>query len=164
MNSVELIDENIIDLQLQEEALKLAKRKVKWNANRSLLSGIVNALVKLGLEPHITEYITVNCTGDAKKLAAVVRIFRISGFSSNADKPKKGDSTWYAFFDSPECPIRIWFAFTSSVCRRVQIGTKIAEIPIYETICGEEIAPCETALISVTESTPALMEQTSHLS
>lgn len=160
----EAIDENLIDLQLQEDALNLAKRRAKWNANRSLLSSVVNALCKIGIEPSFGTNLDVSCTGDSKKLAAVVRIFRTAGFSSNAEKPKKGDTSWYAYFDSHESPIRIWFCFSSSVCRRIKVGTKMVETDIYETQCGESLGEepkeleCATVLISETESTPALMD------
>ena len=31
---------------------------------------------------------------------------------------------------------RFWMQFTSSVCKRVQVGTKTVEQPIYEVQCG----------------------------
>lgn len=159
MNNVEVIDENLIDIQLQEEALALAKKRAKWNSNRATLSGIVNALTKIGIEPSFgDDYLNVRCTGDKDKLVSVIRILRTTGFNTKADRPKKGDSEWYAWFDSQECSARIWFNFTSSVCRRVKTGSKMVSVDTYETVCGDisEELPCATALISETESTPAL--------
>lgn len=138
MSNVELVDENLIDLQFQEAALRLAKRKARWNANRVLLTGVVNALVKCGVEPSFdTDYLQVSCAGDKHKLATVIRIFRISGFNSTAARPKKGDSSWCAWFKSPECTVDIWFNFTSSVCKQVKVGVKTVTVDVYETQCGD---------------------------
>lgn len=147
--NIEVIDENLIDIQLQEEAIVFAKKKAKWNANRTLLSGVVNALIKLGIEPTFgIDHLNVQCTGDKDKLTAVMRILRTSGFNTTADRPAKGDSGWYAWFDSNECSIRIWFSFTSSVCRRVKTGVKAVTVDVYETQCGD-ISPEEAPMITV---------------
>jgi hypothetical protein len=156
--NIEVIDENLIDIQLQEEVLNLAKKKAKWNANRATLSSIVNALHKIGIESELTGNLDVSVTGDKKRLADIIRIFRIAGFSSDAERPKQGDSSWYAYFSHPNCSVRIWFCFSSSVCKRVKTGSKMVSVDTYETVCGDisEELPCATALISETESTPAL--------
>lgn len=147
--NIETIDENIIDLQLQEEALNFAKKKAKWNVNRTLLSSIVNALTKLAIEPTFgNDHLNIQCTGDKSKLVAVMRILRTSGFSTNADRPVKGDSQWYAWFDSNECSARIWFSFTSSVCRQVKVGTKTVTVDVYETQCGD-ISAEEAPMLTV---------------
>jgi hypothetical protein len=164
--NIEAIDENIIDLQLQEMSLALARRKISWNISRPYLGPITNALQKLKLEPSIDssgDY-NIHASGDKQMLVALMRILRISGFNSNGDRPKKGESTWCAWFEHPACKMRIWLNFSSTVCKQVQIGSKTVtyEQPIYETRCVEdlqEVPPCETALILETESTPALTNQ-----
>jgi hypothetical protein len=37
--------------------------------------------------------------------------------------------------------VRIWLAFSSTVCRRVKIGTKTVEQDVYETVCDELTLP-----------------------
>ncbi len=159
---IEVIDENCVDLQLQEEQLKLAKKKAKWNSIRPRFAGIVNALHKLGVEPKMSEYAVDICfSGDKEKLAAVMRILRTSGWKFTANRPKAGDSSWYAYFTHKDCDTQIWFSFTSSVCRRVQVGTKMQEVPIYETICGDdkpEVEICVPEVTLETESTSALTQ------
>jgi len=157
--NIEAIDENLIDIQLQEQALELAKRRAKWNANRGLLSSVVNALHKIGLEPELTGDLNVPCSGNKQRLAQIVRIFRTAGFSTTAERPKQGDSSWYAYFDHPECSIRIWFVFSSSVCRRVKTGTKMVEVDIYETVCGEATPAIEHTVDAIehTSEEPALL-------
>jgi len=151
-----------IDLQLQQASLDLAKKKVRWNANRLRLEPIVNAFTKIGVDSDLSDGdLNIRFSGDKGKLAQGVRILRVARFVTDSAKPKKGDSSWSAFFLHPDCAIRIWFVFTSSVCRQVKTGTKTIEVDVYETRCGDitqEQLPCETALISETESTSALME------
>lgn len=164
--NIEAIDEVKIDLQLQEEALELSKKRLKWQANRSNFVVITRELEKLGIEPRLdcqADY-NINFTGDKKKLLAVLRLIMSAGFKTHNDKPQPGQSSWSAWFDKKDCSLRIWFSFSSSICKLVQVGTKTVsyEQPIYQTICGElleELPSCETALISGTESTPALTNQ-----
>jgi hypothetical protein len=136
-NEIDLVDENPIDLYLQEQALNLSKVRAKWNANRSILSPIVNALHKLKIEPTLHSTLDVSVSGDAKRLADVVRIFMVSGFKATSSKPKAGDTTWHSYFSHPNCSIDIWFYFTSSVCKRVKVGTKMVEQDVYEVQCGD---------------------------
>lgn len=162
MTEIEVIDENVVDIQLQERALEMTKLKVKWNGSREFLAPIVNALTKIGIEPEISvTSLNVSFTGNKEQLARAMRILRTSGFDTDEAKPKQGDTSWSAYFRKAECPLQIWFYFTSSVCRQVKVGTKMVEQAIYETRCGEDIMeepPCEIAPISETESTPALTE------
>jgi hypothetical protein len=134
---VDLVDEDPIDLYLQEQALALSKVRARWNANRSILRPIVVALQKLKIETTLDSNLNVSISGDAKKLAAVVRIFMISGFKPSNSKPKQGDMSWHSYFHHPTCAIDIWFYFTSSVCKRVQVGTEMKEVPVYETQCDD---------------------------
>lgn len=161
MTNIEAIDENIIDLQLQEEQLKLTKRKAKWNSCRQSMVGIINALAKIGVEPEFcSDYIAVRFSGDKKRLASVIRIMRTSGYETTDSRPKPGDSEWYAWFYSKDGSCRIWFNFASTICRRVKVGTKMVEQDVYETICGENLQelPCATDPTLVMESTPALTQ------
>lgn len=156
-NEIELSDLNAIDIQLQEESLALAKKKVKWNGMRPTFAPVINALMKAGVEPSMDNWnLNVSFSGDAKKFAVVMRILRTSGFNTSSDRPKQGDTTWSAYFVHPSSTVHLWMYFTSSVCKRVQVGTETKEVPVYETKCGEDIS-CETEAISGTESTPALM-------
>lgn len=145
-----------IDIQIQEQALNLAKLKARWNGCRSILDPVVNALVRLGIEPSMDSMLNVCFSGDAKKLAAVVRILRTSGWSTSSTKPKKGDTSWFARFIHAETQMTIWFNFTSSVCRRVKVGTRMEEVAIYETQCGD-ITDVKDETLGATGVSPALL-------
>jgi hypothetical protein len=67
----------------------------------------------------------------------VVRIFRLAGFTTQSDPPKANAPTWYARYSKQGCDLAIWLNFSSTVCRRVKVGTKLVEQEIFETVCGE---------------------------
>jgi hypothetical protein len=126
-----------IELDLAEKAIALAKIRQRWASIKDFYRPIVNAFHRLGIEPSLSSDVDISFSGDASKLAAVVRILRTSGFTTNSDRPKQGDTTWYARYTHEECPTSVWLYFTSSVCKRVKVGTKMVEQDVYEVQCGD---------------------------
>ena len=126
-----------IELDLAEKAIALAKIRQRWSAIKDFYRPIVNAFHRLGLEPTLSTDVDLSFSGDAAKLAAIVRILRTSGFTTSSERPKAGETTWYARYVHPECPTNVWLYFTSSVCKRVKIGTKMVEQDVYETQCDD---------------------------
>ena len=126
-----------IELLLAEKAIELAKARQRWNSVKDFYRPIVNAFHRLGIEPGLSNDVDVSFAGDAHKLASVVRILRTSGFDTQSARPKEGDTTWYARYVHPEVSVNVWLYFTSSVCKRVKVGTKLVEQDVYETQCGD---------------------------
>ncbi len=146
-----------IEISLAEQSLALAKQRQQWNAIKDFYRPIINALQRLGIDVRLTNAIDVTFAGDAHKLASVVRILRTSGFSTEAAKPKQGDTSWYAYYTHPDCGVMVWLYFTSSVCRRVKVGTKMVEQDVFETQCGDISIDEPPALTIV--PTPELVEE-----
>jgi len=97
------------------------------------------------------DYISFSFTGDGPKLTAVWKLLRQHGYKTE-DHPKKGDTSFYAFWRQEGRP-SLLMNFSSSMCRRVQVGTKLVEQPIYETQCGElpELDAPATAVVVTKE-------------
>jgi hypothetical protein len=153
---VEPILESSVDIALAEQALKLAKLRARWNSCRDLFSPVIAAFQRGGIEPYMQDdYVVVQATGDKTKLESAFRILRGAGFTFNADRPKKGDSQWYSFFMHPESETKLFFQFTSSVCKRVKVGTKMVEQDIYETHCGD-ISSDDPPALTLVPSAPAI--------
>lgn len=99
----------------------------------------------LGRLPSITEaHFTMTSLdiaiidGTKDDLIQCVKVLRSHKFIPD-ERPKENDVSWYTLWrrnegDGPE--ILIWFSFSSSQCRRVQVGTKTVEQPIYEVECS----------------------------
>lgn len=135
---LDTILESSVDINLAEQQLRLAKLRQRWTACRDLFAPTIAAFQRMGIEPYMNDdYVMVQATGDKTKLEQSFRILRSAGFNFNAARPKKGDSQWYAFFTHSESETKIFFQFTSSVCKRVKVGTKMVEQDIYETQCGD---------------------------
>lgn len=79
--------------------------------------------------------IHLSFTGNGERLKTVWAELRRNGYEP-AFRPKKGENNFSTFFEQEECS-RIWFSFSSTVCKRVQVGTRTVEQPIYETRCDE---------------------------
>jgi hypothetical protein len=91
-----------------------------------------------------TTSLTINIKGDSSVLTEVIRFMRTNGWYCEGERPKANEPRWEGTFkhrDLVRQPVNITFG--STVCRRVQVGTKVVvkevEEPIYETQCDEPI-------------------------
>jgi hypothetical protein len=147
---VETLLDDPIAIALAEDSLALAKKRQKWQSIKDFYRPIINAFQRLGLEPRLSTEVDVSFAGDAARLATVVRILRTSGFETRSERPKPGSTTWYAYFEHPDCSTKVWLNFTSSVCKRVKVGTKMVEQDVFEVQCGDisivdEVLPAPAA-------------------
>lgn len=109
------------------------------------------AVEEMDIEPRFDpdlRLISFNFAGDGLKLGKVWGELRRAGFSCSS-RPKKGDTQFSGWFEQ-DGYATISVYFTSTMCRRVQVGTQIVQQPIYETICGED------ASVAVPAEPPAL--------
>ena len=151
MDDVEL--STMIDVHLAEQALALSKKRLLWVQHKALLTPIIKELTHQGIEPNFTgDDIILSFTGDALKLRHAMEVLVAAHFTTTADKPKPGDTMWYAFFSHSACRIKLFVNFSSSVCIRKKIGTKLVEQDVYETICGD----CTTDSLQLPALAPIL--------
>ena len=141
INPLESMLEDPIEILLHKEQLNLAKKTATWEVAKPVFTPVINALEKLGIVPtNIDYYVGFSVAGDAELLTKIIRILRTGGFTTTADRPKKGENSWYAFFDYEGLTLRLFLNFTSTVCRRVKVGTKMVEQDIYEVQCGDDLS------------------------
>ena len=125
-------------LRLVEQYQRTQKHSKSFTQTVNNLPALFRALEELELEPRFDlddGSISLSFAGDGPKLTVVWRLLRRHGYNTHS-RPKKGDTTFYSFWEC-EGQARIFLNFTSSVCRRVQVGTQMVEQPIFETQCGE---------------------------
>lgn len=140
-------------LRLIEKQQKAAKRFKEFKSVVGAFPELFRGFEDLDIDPGFDldgEYINLSFTGDGPRLAVVWKLLRRHGFK-NSCHPKKGDTTFYAFWEQ-EGYAKFFMSFTSSVCRRVQVGTKMVETPIYETQCGELSPELEAPANAVVET------------
>lgn len=115
-----------------------------WINHKAKLLPFVSELLMLGCDLGYSgaDYMIVTLTGDKEKFLKLVRIHRKHGFKPTM--PEKGATTamWFATHED----VQFFVQFTSTVCKRVQTGTKMVEQPIYETQCEEFVSDEAIAL------------------
>lgn len=144
MNAVSIDVENLEQLpartalRLLEKRQTLARHVTAMTETLRALAPMFLELERLDIEVSFdtnTGCIDVAFTGSGERLREVWGLLRRNGYLAT-ERPKSGESTYSAFW-SHASQMRIWFSFSSTVCKRVKIGTKMVETPIYETQCGE---------------------------
>jgi hypothetical protein len=125
-------------LKLVEHSQKVTKALKEFKQTVSSVGPLFRSFEEMDIDLQFNPdggYIAFCFTGDGERLAAVWKELRRNGYKSDC-RPKKGDTTFYAFWER-EGYARLFMNFSSSMCRRVQVGTKMVEQPIYETQCGD---------------------------
>lgn len=131
---------NSIDQALADMLKYQSEQLISWSLARGVLEPVVIALDAKEIPcSYWLNTLHVQTAGDKKRLAEVVRIFRTNGFATTK-KPEAKQTEYQAYFglegkDLSE--MRILLTFTSTVCRRVQVGTETKEVPIFEIQCGD---------------------------
>ncbi|HEY4365880.1 MAG TPA: hypothetical protein VGN07_01490 [Steroidobacteraceae bacterium] len=121
--------------QLTEKRDMLRKRRTALRTHAERLSAFFSELDGLGCEPYITEdWMYVSLSGDKHKFLAFVRCLRKHGFK--VDPIEKGATGFTQFCRELE-NLPIYVQFSSTVCRRVKVGTKTIEQDVFETVCDE---------------------------
>lgn len=88
-------------------------------------------------------YVHIGMTGTKDDLVKVLRIMAKHGFRiPKNNRPVAGETSYSAFIyhDDPNGEYddaMVWFMFSSTTCKRVQIGTETKEMPIYAMKCGD---------------------------
>lgn len=165
MNNVATIEAEEIELLPAKTLLRLVevhqraqRNKAAFAAAVKAMPGLFLALETLDIEPRFdlsnSDSINLNFAGDGRKLGEVWGLLRKAGYKPNAH-PKKGDTSFYTFWTHDE-HAKIWLNFTSTMCRRVQVGTQMVEQPIYEIQCGElpELEAPAQAVVEVADEIP----------
>lgn len=98
-------------------------------------------LERLGIEPRfdmIYGSVDIAISGDVDKLSIVWAALRRAGYTPR-ERPARGQPEFRTFWDPADSDLlpKAFLNFTSSVCRRVQVGTRTVEQPVFEIVCGE---------------------------
>lgn len=78
----------------------------------------------------------VSLTGNKEDLNTLFRILRAEGWEPSS-RPEEPASYWSSFWHKEGLNLLVWTSFSSTVCKRVKIGTETKEVDIYEVRCDE---------------------------
>lgn len=124
------------EAQVRKDQAEIAARRARWAKQHSHLTPLVASLKAIGSTFRMTDHLDITITGGKAKLTAAFRVLGKHGFRLVTERPKEGESYWSGFFDRDLS--RVWLTFSSTVCKRVKVGTKMKEVDVYETVCEEE--------------------------
>lgn len=78
--------------------------------------------------------IDLHYSGDKFVLQGIFAALRKADYEPSSRPQKDELSSFSTYFSKADAP-RLWISFSSTKCRRVQVGTKMVEQPVYETVC-----------------------------
>lgn len=140
METIE-IEQQVLE-SLTRESENLSRKETNWRNAKAYALPVLEKISALGSDsPHMMydDALAVSLTGDVDKLVLAIRALRTGGYKSTS-KPERKASQFNAFFAHSTSNVRIFFMFSSSVCRRVKVGTKTETVDVYEIQCGESEA------------------------
>ena len=147
MSNVVEIEPQAVDLdpvfgKLSDAHSKLARQANAWNLCKGQYLKFVQEMILLGCELNTdVDYdLHLRVSGDKQKFLQLVRCHRRHGFKP--DMPAKGATSAFWRINPYDAPMGMYFSFSSTVCHRVKVGTKMVEQDVFETHC-ESIVPDE---------------------
>ncbi len=90
------------------------------------------------LDPHAYADpfdLNISFTGDKRALERAFGILRRNGFVPE-ERPKANQPSFHTRFRQID-GASVWLSFSSRVCKRVQVGTRTVEEPVYEIQCDD---------------------------
>jgi len=131
-----------IDKQIDERMEEVAAQARWWAGNARFYEHAIEDLSLIGADCRIggTE-IAVSMTGGKKELNVLFKFLRKHGFAPTHRPTDKDKNYWSAYFykEGEEDVKPLWVSFSSNVCKRVQVGTKMEEVPVYEIQCSDDL-------------------------
>ncbi len=114
------------------------------NGNGELFDTVLHELSHLVKYSWVTSYaLYIAVAGGKEELGQVFKVLRSHGLTTDY-RPQEGDPSYEGTFTKVE-PLkqdthylgRVHVSFTSTKCKRTQVGTKTVMEPIYEIRCEE---------------------------
>jgi hypothetical protein len=96
------------------------------------------AKIEIAFHNVTTDALNLTVTGTKHILNAAWGALRRAGFERHGERPAEGQTQFNGYFTHPS-GAKVWLQFTSTSCRRVQIGTQLVEQAVYETVCDEMV-------------------------
>lgn len=126
-------------LKLIEQAQKLKRHQEQFQQTVKKRPSLFRRLEEMDIDVRFSMDdgdINLSFTGDGEKFGTVWGELRRAGWSPN-QRPEKDSkkSEFYTHWNHGDGLCRFWMHFTSAICKRVQVGTKTIEQPIYEIQC-----------------------------
>ena len=126
--------------RMARETMKNMNRIIKRDGKR--VGDVVKVLKRAGVNiNHVyvdSSSYNVSITGTRADLDIMFGVLRRAGLIPRS-RPAEKQTDYCAFWNWSEDSVDdyLWVSFSSTTCKRVQVGTRMEEVPVYETVCEE---------------------------
>lgn len=98
---------------------------------------VIDALSGIELNSASPDQIDLNISiaGTKQDLEAAWGVLRRLGFDAPDERPAANQPEFTGTFRRPDDKCSVYLRFSSTVCKRIQTGTRTEEVPIYEIVC-----------------------------
>ena len=125
-------------ISAQEDLIKL------YEDRQDFYDLLCEEMEEAGFSCDIPDSIDFNVIGGKGHLLRALRILRRYGYKADEEIPLK-TTYWGGFFRkqttiADDFYLVVWLRFSSTACKRVQVGTETKEVPIFDIVCDEEEA------------------------
>ena len=79
--------------------------------------------------------VSIRVAGGPNELKEIFRAFRKLGFEPSDRPGIKPESSFSTYFRKEEGELEFYLSFSSTLCKRVKVGTETVERDIFETVC-----------------------------
>jgi hypothetical protein len=106
------------------------------------VSEVIKTLQRAGINiNHVyldSSSYNVSVTGTRTDLDIMFGVLRRAGLIPRS-RPAEKQTDYCAFWNWSDDVVDgyLWVSFSSTTCKRVQVGTRMEEVPVYETVCEE---------------------------
>ena len=133
-----MFDKNVAET-LVEQQERLTSEASWYHRNKEEIAMVAELFNEAGITVTRASMggkcVDLSIAGTKETLETIFKIFRNRGYAPS-DRPDEDDRVGFScFWNHPDFECRWWLSFTSTVCHRVQVGTKMVEQPIYEVRC-----------------------------
>lgn len=134
-----------IENDIRKEQKRAAQLQASWEEHSEKFSSLLSSFDEIAvpedfeLRFHFDGELNIFAKGDGNLLTIIFRTLRLNSFVCTGQRPGSNDAHWSSFFEHPDIG-RIWFSFSSTICKITQVGTELKEMPIYRTECGHPLS------------------------
>jgi hypothetical protein len=130
---------------LSEIKAEIRNSKRTWKQQRDLFKEYEADITELVKEIDLskassarmncdTEDVNFYVSGNTEVLKEIFRTFRKLGYEPSSRPDAKPQSSFTCYFHQDGRP-SFYLSFSSTLCKRVKVGTTTQEVDVYETVC-----------------------------
>jgi hypothetical protein len=130
---------------LSEIKAEIRNSKRTWKQQRDLFKEYEADITELVKEIDLskassarmncdTEDVNFYVSGNTEVLKEIFRTFRKLGYEPSSRPDAKPQSSFTTYFSKDGKP-SFYLSFSSTLCKRVKVGTTMQEVDVYETVC-----------------------------